>query len=87
MRLEDNMKYDDIVFGEKCGCYSCKKIFSPDKITTSLFDDALEADVAVCPYCEEATVVGDLNGELNEDNLKALHDKENNDGYYKKISH
>lgn len=87
MKLEDNVKYDDIIFGEKCGCYNCKKIFSPDQITTSTFDDGLEAEVAVCPYCDEATVVGDLDGELTPKNLDALHDKENSSDYYKKISH
>mgnify|MGYP000073673351 CR=1 FL=1 len=84
MKLEDNIKYDDIIFADKCGCINCRRIFSPDKIITSLFDDALNTDIAVCPFCDEATVVGDLNGLLNDDSLKALY--KNNSDYYKKTN-
>lgn len=85
MKLEDNIKYDDIIFADKCGCINCRRIFSPDKIITSLFDDALNTDIAVCPFCDEATVVGDLDGRLNHEYLNDLN--QNNSDYYKKISH
>jgi hypothetical protein len=84
MSLKNNIKYDDLIFIDKCGCHNCRKIFSPDKITTCVFDDAFNTDIAVCPFCDCATVVGDINGTLNDQSLKNLHD--NNSNYYQKIS-
>jgi hypothetical protein len=86
MTLQDNIKYDDIVFGDKCGCYSCRKIFSPDQIEVTTYEETLDSEIAVCPFCDEATVVGDLNHDLDNKSLDDLSKSELGSSYYRSIN-
>lgn len=86
MKIQDNVKYDDIIFGDKCGCYSCKRIFSTSQIKLTVYDDAVETEIAVCPYCDETTVVGDLNNALDNQTLMDISKDAFGSSYYRHLN-
>lgn len=64
-------KYDDLSFLEKCGCYSCRKIFSTNLINETTSDDLYD-EVAICPFCDNATVIGDSDQIISENKLNEV---------------
>lgn len=57
-----------------CGCFYCKKIFTPSIIQEWLNDD--KDDTALCPYCQIDAVIGSSSGyEITSTFLQELHDK------------
>jgi hypothetical protein len=52
----------ELMESEKCGCFFCLEIFSPSEITTWELDDNDVESVAVCPYCQADSVLGDRSG-------------------------
>lgn len=50
---------EQIEKSEKCGCFSCGKIFPPSEITDYVSD---EEPTALCPYCHIDSVIGDASG-------------------------
>jgi hypothetical protein len=65
-------KADDIMFLNTCGCYSCLKIFSPSFITETTLDDATNEEIAVCPFCNKATVVSNHSDSIDDKTLKDI---------------
>lgn len=55
--IRDNKK--EIEQSGKCGCFTCLTIFYPYEIEKWIPD---ESGSAVCPYCHEDTVIGDVFG-------------------------
>ncbi len=45
---------------DKCGCFSCGKIFHPSEIMDYFEDD--ESPTAICPYCHIDSVIGNASG-------------------------
>ena len=41
-----------------CGCFNCKKTFSPDQILDWLDED----ETALCPFCYIDSVIGESSG-------------------------
>jgi hypothetical protein len=84
------MNRDSVEVSRLCGCYSCLRSFSPVMITlwadsTDPKDDdpgALRSDedafrgfTAVCPFCENTSVIGDASvEEISEAFLRKIHD-------------
>ena len=61
---------EQIEKSEKCGCFSCCKIFSPSEITDYLPD---EPPTAECPFCHTDSVIGDASGfPITKDFLKKM---------------
>lgn len=59
-----------IMKSDKCGCFYCMKIFSPEKIEEWVDDD----DTAICPFCDIDSVIGDASGlPISTDFLKNMH--------------
>lgn len=81
----NNIKYtyNAITFSEKCGCYSCKKIFSPNLITETTHDDTYDDEVGICPFCKNPTVVSSSHGDITDDTIQKLYDEEYNKTYKK----
>lgn len=52
-----NLETDNI-----CGCFYCRKIFSPDKIKEYIYADNEANGTAVCPYCGIDSVIGESSG-------------------------
>ena len=50
---------------EKCGCFSCKKMFTPGEIKEYAEDP--KGPTAVCPYCGELTVLPEGGGRIITD--------------------
>jgi hypothetical protein len=83
------MNRADISASVRCGCYSCLRLFEPSEIrlwadSTDPGDHdpgALRPDgarfqgfTAVCPYCEDTSVLGDASvGEFSEALLERVH--------------
>ena len=49
----------ELAQSEKCGCFSCLAIYYPFEIDNWITD---ETGTAICPYCYEDTVIGDVFG-------------------------
>ena len=49
---------DELKNSEKCGCFYCLQIFTPEKIT-KLVDGG---KTALCPFCGVDSVIGDASG-------------------------
>ena len=60
---------------EKCGCYYCGQIFSPDEIVEWCPElDPEEEVTAICPYCGIDSVIPDKSGlPLTPEFLEAMH--------------
>lgn len=58
MKKRQRDQKEEMLSSEKCGCYKCLKVFSPDKIDEWWDDD----QTAVCPYCGIDSVVGSASG-------------------------
>lgn len=57
---------------DKCGCFYCKKIYSPDRIK----DWTDEGRTAICPYCKVDAVIPEIDSiEVTEELLNTLHKK------------
>ena len=60
----------EILKSKTCGCFYCKKIFSPKEIKNWLKKE----NTALCPYCTIDTVVGDASGvEITSGLLEEMH--------------
>lgn len=54
-----------------CGCFYCRKIFTPDKITVWLNDES----TAMCPYCGIDSVLPEVPlYTLNDELLAQMHE-------------
>ena len=61
-----------VLGSSRCGCYFCRRIFSPDEIT----DFVDSASTAICPYCGIDAVIGDASGiPIREDVLEELYER------------
>lgn len=61
-----------VLGSSQCGCYFCRRIFSPDEIT----DFVDYASTAICPYCGIDAVIGDASGiPIREDVLEELYER------------
>lgn len=62
---------------DKCGCFFCQKVFSPDEIKEYHPERGFEGATALCPHCGIDSVIPD-NGLFcpggNEAFLKAMHE-------------
>ena len=57
---------------QKCGCFSCLKIFDSREITEWILDGD---ETAVCPYCEIDSVIGESSGyPITEEFLRKMYD-------------
>jgi uncharacterized Zn-finger protein len=53
----------EIESSNKCGCFYCREIFSPDKVNEWVDeDDNNVGTTALCPYCGIDSVIGDASG-------------------------
>lgn len=52
----------------QCGCFCCKKIFSP----TEIFDWIDGGQTAICPYCEIDSVIGSDSIPITENLLNEM---------------
>ena len=55
----------------QCGCFYCKKMFTPSEITEWTDDD----ETALCPYCSIDSVIPDIDKALNVELLEAMNRK------------
>ena len=54
---------EEILRSEKCGCFHCKKVFSPADIQEWVdYDDKGIGQTALCPICGIDAVFGDKSG-------------------------
>lgn len=81
---------DEIIGSETCGCYRCLAQFSTSEITLWADsvdpddddpgalrgnDDKFPGQTAVCPKCEDTSVIGDAAGvDITEEFLKTVHE-------------
>ncbi|MCQ2106028.1 MAG: cytoplasmic protein [Fibrobacter sp.] len=56
----------------QCGCFYCKRSFTPSEITEWTDDGE---DTALCPYCSIDSVIPDLDNTLNVELLEAMNRK------------
>lgn len=70
-------KYDQLSFLDKCGCYNCRKIFSTSLITETTNDD-VDVEVAICPFCDQPTVIADTENNITEVTLDEIKKTEHN---------
>jgi hypothetical protein len=49
---------DEILASERCGCFYCLGIFSPNEIR----DWIDHGQTAICPHCPVDSVIGDASG-------------------------
>lgn len=71
--------HDSIMKSEKCGCFYCLAIFSPNDIDTWVDeydeDGKVTGQTALCPKCSIDSVVGSNDiVDLNKEFLKAMKD-------------
>jgi hypothetical protein len=60
----------EILKSEKCGCFYCLEIFSPDEITDWHGEDCKEYEpLALCPKCSIDSVIGSASGYPIEENF------------------
>ena len=52
--------YDEISKSTMCGCFSCKKIFTPNEVKNWIKDK--NGKTAMCPYCMIDSVIGNQSG-------------------------
>jgi hypothetical protein len=53
----------EILRSEKCGCFYCLEIFSPDEIDDWHGEDCKEYEpLALCPKCGIDSIIGDKSG-------------------------
>ena len=57
-RFSSNHKME-LVQDEKCGCFHCLTIFSPQEIIGWVSDTS---GTAICPYCGIDSVIGESSG-------------------------
>lgn len=50
---------NQLLLDEKCGCFYCLSIFSPDEILEWVRD---YSGTAICPYCGIDSVIGESSG-------------------------
>jgi hypothetical protein len=83
------MNRSEIEASERCGCYSCFRQFPPSEValwsdSTDPADEepgALRADdgkfpgyTAVCPFCEDTSVLGSASGaDISDEFLRQVH--------------
>jgi len=54
---------EEIESSNKCGCFYCREIYTPDKINEWVDeDDSNKGTTALCPYCGIDSVIGDASG-------------------------
>ena len=64
----------EILNSHVCGCFHCKKIFTPNEIKNWLNDK--KDQTALCPSCQIDAVVGDASGfEITEIFLNDMNKK------------
>ena len=51
---------EQIMAGERCGCFSCKNIFLTNEIDYWILNEI--RDTALCPYCYLDSVLGEKSG-------------------------
>jgi len=53
----------EIERSQKCGCFYCLEIFSPEQITDWCDEDVPEDQLtAICPKCGIDSIIGDASG-------------------------
>ena len=57
---------------EKCGCFCCEKVFSPDEIKEFFLERGFADATAVCPHCGIDSVLPALGEPCPADNPKFL---------------
>lgn len=62
-----------IMLSTYVGCFYCKRIFLPNKIT-EFIKEKDGGETAVCPYCNIDSVLPSVVQELNKEILTEMHD-------------
>ena len=64
----------EILASKECGCFYCKRVFTPDAIEDwTDEDEPAERQTALCPHCGIDSVIGDQSGfELTEEFLREM---------------
>jgi hypothetical protein len=53
---------EELLKSEKCGCFFCKKIFTPSKVKEWVDENNKGiGDTALCPFCGIDSVIGDAS--------------------------
>lgn len=66
---------EQIAKSSLCGCFSCCKIFTPDKIEDWI-QEKNGKESAICPYCYSDTILGNAsNYPVNENFLRAMNER------------
>lgn len=58
VRKHTRRNFREVTSSASCGCLSCARIFAP----TTIVEWVEHCNTAVCPYCEEKTVIGSASG-------------------------
>jgi hypothetical protein len=63
----------EVMQSELCGCFFCLETFPPGQITEWAEDENDEKNVALCPYCQIDSVLGDQSGfPITDDFLRMM---------------
>jgi len=64
-----------VLVSKICGCFYCRSIYSPDKITEFIDEEQPKDETAICPMCGIDSVIGSSSGYPVNDSefLKAMH--------------
>ena len=64
---------DELLKSEKCGCFYCKKIFTPSEIKEWVDENEKGiGNTALCPFCGIDSVIGDASGYIIDANFLAM---------------
>jgi hypothetical protein len=53
---------DELLLSERCGCFYCGAIFSPEEVEEWVDEDQGVAQTALCPRCGIDAVIGSKSG-------------------------
>lgn len=53
---------DEVLAGERCGCFYCCAVFAPSEITNWTDEWDGVGRTAMCPHCGVDSVIGDESG-------------------------